>query len=345
MNKNRMILAAVGGVIAVAALAAAAFAYFAYEAKVAAVEGDDETEGLESVVAKAQRLARAPVYPCAKSVEELDGNSEKVAEWLKAVRSYASAGDRVYEKTTPAAFKTFLVKDAKRLASLPGEVSGAIARPEFAFGPFNNYITGGDMPSEAQLSELQRRWDDVATVTEALAACGVGELVDVQFTIQENKPEEAAADKKPKRNARKQGKGKAAASAQGAPDSLSSARPYVFVFTARPQALVKVVNAFATSERFITVDGLSFRRAKDAIAEALAADEKKSDVAQSGGRRRRRGGGDLQQPAEEKKSEPSVGIVTDPVLDAPFTVTMSVTVHDFRSLEDSDAEKSGEGQK
>jgi len=350
MSKNRIILAAVGGVIAVAALAAAAFAYLAYAAKVAAVEGDDEAEGLESVVAKVQKLSRAPVYPCARSVKELDENSEKVAEWLKSVRSCASAGDRVYEKTTPAAFKTFLVRDAKRLVSQPGEASGAIAKPDFAFGPFKNYITGGDMPSEAQLSELQRRWDDVATVTEALVACGVGEIVDMQFKAEEKKPEAeaAASDRKPKRNARKQNKGKAAAKPQAEPAGLSSAYTYVFTFTARQQALVKVVNAFATSERFVTVDDISFRRAKDAIVEALPADEaKQQDAAATGGRRRRRGGAAAAVLAEEKKEEAASGIVTDPQADSPFSVTMTVTVHDFRSLEEADAdkEKAEEGKK
>ena len=347
MSKNRIILAAVGGVIAVAAAAAAAFAYFAFAAKVAAVEGDDEAEGLESVVAKVQKLSRAPVYPCARSVKELDENSEKVAEWLKSVRSCASAGDRVYEKTTPAAFKTFLVRDAKRLVSQPGEASGAIAKPDFAFGPFRNYITGGDMPSEAQLSVLQRRWDDVATVTEALVACGVGEIVDMQFKAEEKKPEEEAAEKKPKRNARKQNKGKAAAKPQAEPAGLSSAYTYVFTFTARQPALVKVVNAFATSERFVTVDDISFRRSKDAIAEALPVEEAKpQDAAASGGRRRRRGGA-AAVLAEEKKDAAASGIVTDPLADSPFTVTMTVTVHDFRSLEEADAgkEKAEEGKK
>ena len=62
--------------------------------------------------------------------------------------------------------------------------------PDFAFGPFNNYITGGDMPTEAQLSELQRRWDDIATIIEALSTCGVSQLLDVQFKVEEKKPEQ-----------------------------------------------------------------------------------------------------------------------------------------------------------
>ena len=345
MSKNRMILAAVGGVIAVATVVAAAFAYLAYAAKVAAVEGDDETEGLESVVEKARRLSTAPVYPCQASVKEIEENAEKVAEWLSAMRKAAAAGDRAFEKTSPAAFKTFIVRDAKRLAALPGGVDGVIAAADFAFGPFKNFIAGGDMPAEKQVPELQRRWDDVATVVETLSACGVRELKDVQFKAEDDAAKKAAeeANAKPRKGARRQQRKGAAPSASQSP---SAAYSYVFSFTARAPAIVKVVNAFATCERFVTVDELHFRRDRDAMAEALGGEANKKNEAQAqSGRRRRRGGGGS--PTAEAAEAPKVpdGIVTDPVLAEPFTVTMTVTVHDFRSLEESDKDKAEEGKK
>ena len=346
MNKNRMILAAVGGVIAVATAAAAVFAYLSYAAKVAAVEGDDETEGLESAVEKARRLSTAPVYPCQASVKEIEANTEKLSEWLSAMRKVAAAGDRAYEKTSPAAFKTFIVRDAKRLIALPGGVDGAIAAADFAFGPFKNFVAGGDMPSEAQVPELQRRWDDVATVVETLSACGACELKDVQFKVEDDAAkkaaEEASAKNSRKGSRRQQRKGAADAAAK----SPSAAYSYVFSFTARASAIVKAVNAFATCERFVTVDEVFFRRDRDAMAEALGGEAgKKNEVQAQSGRRRRRGGGGA--PAAEAAASPKVpeGIVTDPAIAEPFTVTMAVTVHDFRSLEESDKEKAEEGKK
>ena len=344
MSKNRLILAATGGIIAVLALAAAAGAYISYSAKVAAVEGDEESDGLEAVVAKVQRFARASVYPCQKSVKELDESSEKVAEWLKSVRSVAAAGDRVYSKTTPAAFKTFLVNDAKRLSSLPGEAGGHIARAEFAFGPFKNYITGGEMPSEQKLPELQRTWDDIATLIEMLSAAGISELIDIQSKVEEKKVEKEPDDPAARRRARRQKK-KANAVKAGEENKVqghSVAHSYVFVFSARQHSLVKVVNAFATSERFITVDDFSFRRATDVIADAFAVDEKKAENSSGRSRRRRREASVISEtPQEDAKA--AGGIVTDPQRDQPINVTMTLTVHDFRSLEDS--EKSEEAQK
>ena len=152
------------------------------------------------------------------------------------------------------------------------------------------------------------------------------------------------ANAKPRKGARRQQRKGAAPSASQSP---SAAYSYVFSFTARAPAIVKAVNAFATCERFVTVDELHFRRDRDAMAEALGGEANKKNEAQaeSGRRRRRRGGGGS--PAAESAAAPKVpeGIVTDPVLAEPFTVTMAVTVHDFRSLEESDKDKAEEGKK
>lgn len=330
MSKNRMILAVTGGIIGLAVLATAYLTWSSWAAKAAAVEGDEESDGLDAVTAKAQQLSRSPVYPCADSEKAIKGDAEKLAEWMSGARRLAARGDRAYEKTTPPAFKTFIVRDARRLTSLPGSVAGALAKPDFAFGPFKGYISGGDMPSEAQLAELQRRWDDVAVVTETLADCGVGELTDVQFKAAEKKQEDDAnvrGNRKKAKNKKKQGKEVA---------TPVSSYSYVLSFTARPAALVKVVNAFETCERFVTVDDFSFRREKDAILDSIGGDEKKGEGASGGGRRGRRRGRAHVQEQEEGAEGAKSGIVTDPAADSPFVVTMTVTVHDFRSLEGGD---------
>ena len=342
MNKNRMILAVAGGVTGLAVLVAAYFTWSSWAAKSAAIDGDDESEGLEAVVAKAERLSRAPVYPCAESVKATEGNAAQLAEWMAGARRLAARGDRVFQKTTPPAFKTFIVQDAKRLVSLPGSAAGQLAQPDFAFGPFKGYIAGGDLPSDAQLAELQRRWDDVAVVTETLAASGIGELTDVQFKVAEKPKEEPQQNVRGNRRQAKK-PAKKAAQEDKAPVGAVASFSYVFSFTAKPHALVKAVNALETCERFISVDDFSFRRERDAIAEALGGDEKKADAVQAGGRRRRRGGVAPSPLVEEKKDDAKSGIVTDPLLDAPFAVTMTVTVHDFGSLEEGD--KNGEEAK
>ena len=345
MNKNRMILAVVGGVIALAVCAMLFLNWTAWSSKVAALEGDDDegTEGLETVVSRAQTLQSGKVYPCAESVKAVKDNAAKLSDWRRDTLKLVARGDRPIEKTTPPAFKAFLVQDAKRVASLHGAVNGALVKPDFAFGPFKGYIAGSDMPpsEEAKLMELQRRWDDVATLSEVLSGAGIDELVNVEFKDKAQEAEQSASS----RPAKKKGGKKAAE-----PEKTFKPKGfgYSLTFLSRPSALVKVLNSLVTSDRFVVVDSLAFDRTRDNLSEALGGDEKKAEAQQGSGRRgRRRRGGDAApaQEAEDKKDDKG-GIVTDPLLDAPFSVSLVVTVYDFGTMaEDAGAKEDAKEEK
>ena len=343
MNKTKMILAATGGVIGLAILVMAYFTWSAFSAKTAALEGDDEegTEGLETVLAKAQSLSRKSVYPCAAALAAVESNRAVIVDWQKEAVKLAARGDRPVAQTTAAQFKTDIVADAKRLLALPGAVDGALAKPEFAFGPFKAYIAEGKMPAESELADLQRRWDDVSTVVEILAKCGIAELTDVQFKAATAEQDEAAKD--PKKNKKRAVKNKKAASAsQQEQKSQPVSHAYVVSFLTKPSAFVKALNAFVVCERFVTVEDFSFSRARDTLAEALGGEEKQGASAQSSGRRGRRGRrAEAEAAAAEEKDAKKGGIVTDPLLDAPLAVTMTVNVRDFRSLEEEKNEEKG----
>lgn len=341
MNKTKIILAGTGGVIGLIALVLAFLVWQAFSAKSVAIEGDDEegTEGLESVVGRAETLSRKSVYPCKESVAAIESNLATLNDWRKEGLSLATQGDRVYEKTTAPKFKAFLVSDARRLAALPGSVGGKLVKPEFGFGPFVDYITGGKMPSEEELPDLQRKWDDVATVAELLATNGVVELLDVGFAAAGEEQEVAKKDQRKGKKAKAVAKKNAAGAQSREPRTFS----YVFTFSARPAAFIGVLNALEANKRFIVVENFSFSRPTDAITEAFGADEKKAAEAQAAGRRGRRGRRAVEAAAEKAEGEDSNknGVVTDPLQDAPMTVTMTVKVCDFRSLEGEQTEEVG----
>ena len=343
MNKTKMILAGIGGAAGLAVLVLAFLVWQAFSAKTAAIEGDDEEgiDGLETVEARAQGLSRKPVYPCAKSVDAISANQTAIDDWCKESLKLATRGDKVFPKTTPAQFKADIVNDAKRLMSLPGRVGGKLVKPDFAFGPFKDYIVEGKMPAEAELGTLQRQWDDVATIAEMLATNGVAELVDVQFAVA--KKDEGPETKDTRRGKADKRKGSAKSNNRTIEQSII-AHSYVFTFAAKPAAFIQTLNELEASERFITVDSFTFARPVDAIAAALGGDDKKSAEAQSSGRRGRRGrrGAEQSAPvAEDGDGTGTVknGLVTDPLKDDPLTVTMTVTVHDFRSLEEEKSEE------
>ena len=350
MNKTKMILAGTGGAIGLVVLVLAFLVWQAFSAKTAALEGDDEegVEGLEAVESSAQTLSRKSVYPCKESLSAIEENLALVEDWRKDGLALAARGDKVFDATTPAAFKTFLVSDAKRIAELPGGVAGKLVKPDFAFGPFKDYISEGKMPAEAELAELQRKWDDVATVAGILSKCGASELADVQFAAVNREEGTGKREQEKKGNKRK---GSSKSNNQTIKQSNNSFS-YVFTFLTRPPAFVRTINELTANERFITVDSFSFARESDVIAEALGGEEKKDAAAVSSGRRGRRGrrgSGEENQaasasPRDADGTVEKNGIITDPLLDAPFKAVMTVSVHDFRSLEEkneADAEEKG----
>lgn len=345
MNKTKMILAATGGAIGLAVLVMAYFVWSAYSAKVAALEGDDENgeEGLETVKAAAESLSSVSggkIYPCLASVKAVESNTAAVVAWRDESNKLAARGDRPVKVTTPPQFKSDMVEEAKRIAALPGAANGKLVKPDFAFGPFKPYVAEGQMPSEAKLAELTRQWDDVVTVIDLLAGGGITEILDVQLKTEAGEQaNEESADKR-KRNRRP-----VRATAKPKEDETGSktvAHSYVFTFTTRAPGLIKVVNALTTGERFIVIDKLLFVREKDVIAEALG-DESKKEEALAGGRRGRRRARAAEEN-QEGKVEAKGGIVTDPLLDAPLKVDLTVTVYDFRSLEEEKTEVKGEAK-
>jgi len=343
MNTTKTKLAAVGGVAAVAVLAAGYFTWSAYSAKTAALEGDDEgNDGLETVQAKAETLSRkSAIFPCKESVLAVQSNEASVVAWKDEAMRLAARGDRTFKPMTASEFKSFLEADAKRLAALPGGVmvpglpNTVMIRPEFAFGPFKEYVVDGKMPLDdaKKIAELRRQWDDLATVAEMLSACGIVELTDVKAAtpkVEEEQPSDS----------RRKGAKKKSAKAKDESKREPVSNSYVFTFTTRQAGLVKTLNALETCERFTVVEDFSFVREKDAIALALGGETAKKDEQQQAmGRRGRRRGFVQAQQQEEKKADDRGGVITDPQLDEPMKVDMTVTVYDFRSMEEGEVSK------
>jgi len=333
MNKSKMVLAATGGAIGVLVLAMAYLVWSSFAAKTAAMEGDDESEGLEAVVGNAERLSHKDVYPCAASVKAIASNETLLVAWKAEAFKLAARGDRPLKNLTPAQFKSDVVAEAKRLVALPGSVQGKIAKPEFAFGPFKEYIQEGKMPADARLPELQRQWDDLTLIVELLAENGICELVDIQLAeIKKPEPEDQVAGKKAKKPVKS---GKKGVKAQESADNQPLVQAYRVVFTTRPAGLVKCINALETNERFFVVEDFALTREKDAIAEALGGGEEKAAAAQqTSGRRRRRAAAQAVEPKEEE-TKPKNGLVTDPQIDAPVKVELTVSTYDFKTLQEA----------
>ena len=327
MNKSQTILAAIGGATGVVSAVLGYFIWDAFSGR------GERIEALEDAMRSAERLAGQPVYPGPAGESAYQSNRAAYVEWRGAAFELAASGDTLVEKTTPPAFKEFLVREARRLSSLPGGVEGKIVKSDFAFG-FNDYITGGVIPARDDLERLQREWGDVTEVVEILAKAQVVEITSIAVKAPPPPPEPP----KPAGGFRRSAKRDAAKDA--AADAKKPLVTHLAVeFTTRPSGLVNAINAFAAAGRFVVVDEMGFARESDTIAEALGVDDKKEREQAAGGRRRRRSF-QSEEPAKEEAAAAKSGLVTDPATCAPLKVSMSLSVYDFRSLERTDGEGS-----
>ena len=158
--------------------------------------------------------------------------------------------------------------------------------------------------------------DTITQVVDMFAEVGVLEVKAIR------RIEQKAASEEEDDGARRPAKTKKGAGKEAdAPQETCLA--YAFEFTARPAALVAVLNRLTSCPRFMTVKNLSFRETADVIVEHLNAVENAKNQKASGrgatGRRGRRG-------AAEAAVNP---LVVDPELDAPIQVNFTLEVRDF----------------
>lgn len=335
MSKIQITLAAIGGVIGVAVIGAMVFAYLSYAAKTAAIEGDEEgeTQGLVTLVEDAQKCLKKSIFPCQKSVDELKAAREGLDGWKDEAFKLVSRGDRPIPPMSVAQFKEFVIAESHRVEQLPADSTNKITAANFEFGPFKPYIAEGKMPEQSELKDLQRKFDDAVMILETMASCGATGVSKMDVKSGEKKEVQEAEPKKKRKGAAKK-------KATEEPVEKTLAHTYQITCRMTPNALVKTLNAFATAERFVVVEGFTLALENDAIVASLAGETKKEE-AQTSGRRRR---GRAAMAVEEEKSEaapeaPKVTVVTDPAANAAFSAVLTVTVHDFKTLEETKEEE------
>ena len=326
LSKNQIIMLAIGGVALVAAIALGYFALSAYSTK------SEAAEAAESNASAVRSLYGAAISPDSSSVAAVNKNRDALSGWTEAALSTAAVGDwLIATNVNEAAFKQKLVDEARTLSGLPGGVNGKIMKDVSAFG-FPDYVTGDKLPDKAMLPRLQRQWGDVCILVKTLSDCGVMEVVRIEPA--EAKPQDqATAEPKDTKKSKKRRK-----------KDVEEEKPayteekYTIDFRARPAALVKVVNALATSERFVVLESLDFTREGDMIGKALGEGDKRGADAEqqsSRPRRRRRGAEQAEFGADaaatDAAAEADKGVVNDPDKEEPFLVKAVVLTYDFGS--------------
>ena len=277
--------------------------YLAYDASSSRTEAEATLEEENSAF---NRFNNAPVFPSATSIASVKSNEMAWSIWYDTAFSLAQRGDKEIPLETPPVFKQRLQSTVRRLQALSGEVSGKLSQPTFYFG-FDKFLGEADaLPQASEIPVLAAQLDFIEGFAEMLAEAGVMEVKSLVCVPQN-------------------------------PEDTECARhlDYKVTFASRPAGIVRTINALATSTRFVSIDGFSFKETGDSITPRLSSEGKK-DEASSGrrGRRGRRGAAVEEEKVDDSRKENRV--VTNPSANAVFDVSMTVKVYDFRTPPETD---------
>ena len=304
-------------------LCAGGLGFGAYLAWSGRCEAEEE---LEAAVSGFRSHYEAAVFPSKRSLDSVLSNKVSYTDWHASALALAARGDRKFPVELPPIFKQRLQREVRRMAALAGGVEGKIAAPAFLFG-FEQYLgEGGVLPQEQDVPRLAVQLDTITQVVDMFAEVGVLEVKAIR------RIEQKAASEEEDDGARRPAKTKKGAGKEAdAPQETCLA--YAFEFTARPAALVAVLNRLTSCPRFMTVKNLSFRETADVIVEHLNAVENAKNQKASGrgatGRRGRRGAAAAESAAQGAAEAAVNPLVVDPELDAPIQVNFTLEVRDF----------------
>lgn len=302
MNKNKLVMAAVGG--AGVAIALVVTVLVVMKSSDLSILRDNIKSNSQSCESKrgTTRAVGAAMEKERKALEEL------------SLETYCSLTNGVVVGEVPerTALQKRMHAAYDRYKKLPADSPRKIIAEDFSFGPFGEYIKG-TIPAEKDAATLARRWGDVSEMTDLLVQVRATQLLDVKIlTKKVDEPSSVNSRNNRNRNPRSRNAGK-----ESAPKYACSEETYELTFLARPAALVGFLNGVADSKRFIVVDSVKFFQNGDPLLKMIGADakedarKKKEDI--------------------EDKDDNSLNkiCVTDPATTEPFTVTVKVTTMIF----------------
>lgn len=339
MSKTKITLAAIGGVSLVAILGAMIFAYLAFDAQ---STGEEDLESLVDVVRAKQHTeikvadGKLKLPTCDASKEALDGQCEQMKIWREEAYRLAARGDTPIKPMSVAQFKEFIISEAHRMESLPVNSTNKIVEADFGFGPFKPYISEGKMPEQSELKDLQRKFDDVVRIIEMLSESGITRVKALDLDERHAAPKASQQTETKTRGRNNKNNAQAKKPTTKEPEVFKpETHTYRVICSTTPAAFVRALNRFATCERFIVVDEFTLDLERDTIAAELSGDGKKEEFGSS---RRNRGARAVEveeQTNEEGAAVPKVTPVTDPMTDSSFEAILTISVHDFKSLEET----------
>lgn len=351
MNKPQMILAVSGGVIGVLILAVGIFTVNAVSAASSSAEKLEKTQKEYARIFKTSNP-----FPNEENKQIIEKNRDQAKKWEKNLLSIFRKGEYVAKskQTNPGYFSNEREKMIERLTEKApkGPDGKTILVEGITFG-FDKYKDG--VPAlKSNVPRLMEQLTYIEALVEVLYDAEIDKLKAVRREEFEDVVDggEETESAPVRRSSRRSSRSTSTTVNSGGPVAIEpfeqgvvpfSRQRFEFVFDARQDALMKVLNNIGTMEPYAIVSKLSFVKAGEDYRPPV--DEKKEE------KKSRRRSRDVEEEEESantvvlKVRPPSrtSRLVSGELREVPVTVTMTVDVFKYDQPEDEELDEfSGE---
>lgn len=347
MNKPQIILATVGGVVGVVILAVG---YLTIVTMGAASESAEKLEKMQNDYTRIFKTADP--FPNAENKEILEANLDKARKWEKTLLDIIRKGEYVPEskQKTPGYFSNKRQEMIERLTknAPKGPDGKSVAVEGLTFG-FDKY-KDGTPASKNDVPRLMEQLTLIDNLVQLLYDAEIDRLKAVRREEFEDAAigEEEEENSSSRRSSRRSSRSRSASSTttnSGGPVAIepyeqgvveTKRQRFEFVFDARQDAFMTVLNEIGTMEPYAMVSKLSFVKASEDYRPPV--DEKKEDK-----KSRRSRDEELEQEQKSliinvRPPSRTSRLVSGELREAPITVTMTVDVFTFISDEQEETE-------
>lgn len=360
--KQKLIVAAVGGICAVIILALAGLLVAQIgKMNTARTERNDAESNLTDYY-------NSKPYPSETNREIREADAKAYTATADAARGLFAHGLKVPQGETPSQFVTRIGESIRTLnarqaegrrilAGISGSKSTAEEAPlDYAFG---RYVVQGEMPAAAQVPRLAAQFAAIEHVCAILLDKGANAITGVEripFDSAAAAAEEEPRSSRRSRRSRREETAKPAAMSAEMDPVLSedgvTRESYTITFRARYTTLASVLNALTVDPLFVVVTDLSLTRPsslRDRVAEMV---KKRQSVKAAALRRAANSRSEEEREAAQAAADkplfagasPAERLVTDPANSVPLEVILKFDVYSVPPVEpaaEPDAEKEG----
>ena len=321
MSRQKVMMIVFGSVTGLLCMVAGVFVVLAISS---ANEAETQRNSLHDEL---QQVFQSKMFPSEENVKRVQEDQKALETWLNNVSNDLHVSESpVDEAQTPVRFKQVLQNTVRSLIADPRAHKTVIAS-DFKFG-FDKYLGESDsLPNKEHVVRLSQQLAVIQTLADALLSCKINKLERIgremfdDADADKDKPQETGGRRRARQNTAQQPQKQAVVKSAEASD-LYTKQQFVLEFQARPTEFAQVINRLASMDLFVVVSEVEFQKIDDPMTQR---EQRKKETA-------KKRTDDTEKKVDLAKVPHSERIVSEPTLDPPVRVKVTLDVYTFTGV-------------